>query len=134
MWDLILWEENSGCNLMVYSHSDYPPKCSFLNGVTHSFHGFNQLTCIDSGNFSGRRQATFLTVCCLYIVSLNIFQASFEAHTLLSSSILFPVLPTLVDMLFSGIILFFLLGCSSFLSIPGRFTLQSPASPMCFRF
>lgn len=109
-------------------------KCSFLNWVTSSFRGFNQEACISSsGNFSARCQATFLIVCCLYTVSLSIFQTHFEHPILLSSDILLPVLPTLVAMLFSGILLFLLLGYSSFLSIPGKFTLQSPASPMCLR-
>lgn len=63
--------------------------------------------------------------------SLLLIHSKPEYPRTLLSFIPLPVLPTLVVMLFSAFMLFLLLGCSFFISIPGKFTLQSPASPTC---
>lgn len=94
---------------------EVPLKCSFLNWMTHIFHGFSQQVCTTSGNFSPKLQTTFPTTRYLHTVNLNIFQAHFEPFSMPSSNQHTCSPAHLVAMLFSGIILFLLLACSSFL-------------------
>lgn len=123
-WLCIMWDL---CRLNSLVTLRISLKCSFLNWVTHVFRGFNQQVCTSSGNFSPRLQATFPSL--LFIHSKREYQAHFEPPTLPSSNHPTAVLP-MVAMPFSGIILFLLLRCFSFLSLSGTLTLQTLAAPV----